>query len=195
MSVSPDTVIADGVLTLRRQRPDDLEAHLSGTDEEQIAWLWEPGDREKWECLTPAEQREHQRRHLEGVAASFGPGPKWCFSVDSPDAAYVAYVDCDLANPNVAPGQANISYAVHPAHRGKGYASRAVRLVCHFLEQHTEAREAHLLVDRRNVASIRVAQSVGAAEAGTFVDRHGRSLLRHVLLLSREPRNAPLDRT
>ena len=185
MFVPPETVVSDGFLTLRRQSPDDLEAHLSGTDDAQIDWLWDPGDREAWERLTAVEQREHQRRHLESVSASFGPGPKWCFSVDAPDASYVAYVDCDLASPNVPAGQANISYAVHPDHRGKGYGSRAVRLVCRFLEGHTEAREAHLVVAPGNVASLRVARAVGAVETGSLVDAHGRPMLRHVIELRR----------
>ncbi len=171
----------DGLLTLRRQDADDLDAHMSAVDDEQTDWLWEPGDRAVWEAMSPGEQREHQRRHLQAVHESFGPGPKWCFSVDAPESRYVVYVDCDLANPNVPRGQANISYACHPAHRGKGYTSRAVRLVCAFLRDHTNANEAHIVVDVRNEASLRVAKAVGAVQVESVIDKHGRTMVRHVL--------------
>src|SRR5205085_1038824 len=119
-------------------------------DDAQIDWLWEPGDRELWEALDPDAQREHQRRHLRAVHDAFGPGPKWCFSVDTAQHRYVAYVDCDLADPNAPPGQANISYVCHPQHRRQGYTTRAISLVCAFLRQHTDAREAYIVVDARN---------------------------------------------
>jgi RimJ/RimL family protein N-acetyltransferase len=171
----------DGVVTLRRQHPDDLAMHLAGVDEEQMAWLWEPGDTERYESMTAEEQRGHQLRHLEASHESFGPGPKWAFSVDALEAPYVVYVDCDLANNHVPLGEANISYACRPEHRGKGYTSRAVRLVCDFLRERTSACEAHILVDANNINSIRVARAVGATERCSFVNDEGRTMLRHVL--------------
>jgi len=178
-----DVSYTDGVVTLRRQELSDLPMHMSAVDTEQIDWLWEPGDRSAWESLTPAGQLEHQRRHVQRVHDAFGAGPKWCFSVDAAESSYVVYIDCDLANPHVPEGQANISYTCHPDHRGKGYTSRAVRLVCAFLRDHTSADEAHIVVDARNEPSLRVARGVGADLVGPFVDEHGRRMLRHVLAL------------
>lgn len=180
---SPEAMYSDGVVTIRRQHPADLDASLTGIDDAQIDWLWEPGDRELWEALDAAGQREHQRRHLQAVHDAFGPGPKWCFSVDGPNDRYVAYVDCDLANPHVPHGQANISYVCHPQHRRQGYTSRAVQLACSFLREHTDATEAHVVVDVRNTASLAVAQSINADKTGSFVDEHGRTMVRHVLKL------------
>lgn len=175
--------LTDGVVTLRRQQPDDLEAHLAAVDREQMQWLWEPGDRELYEAMTPEERRSHQLRHLHASHDSFGLGPKWSWSVDLADARYVAYVDCDLANNHVPVGQANISYACSPEYRGRGYTSRAVRLACDFLRQRTPAQEAHILVDLDNVASIRVARAVDAIVVETFVNEHGRTTVRHVVEL------------
>ncbi len=42
--------------------------------------------------------------------ALFETGPKWAFAVDTSEAGYVGYVDCDLANPQVPRGEADISY-------------------------------------------------------------------------------------
>lgn len=181
--VGVEVVATDGELVLRQQSPEDLDRQMEAVDDAQIDWLWEPGHRELWEAMSPAEQREHQRRHLETVHASFGPGPKWCFSVDTPDASYVVYIDCDLSNPHVPAGQANISYTCHPAYRGRGYTTRAVRLVCDFLRERTMASEAYIVVEPENRPSLGVARAVGAVERDRFVDEHGRTLIRHVLSL------------
>ena len=173
----------DGVVTLRPQRADDLDLHLEATDDEQIDWLWEPGHREEWEAMSPSAQRDHTLRVLEERRDTFGAGPKWSFSVDALDADYVAYVDCDLTNPHVPDGEANISYAAHPAQRGKGYVSRAVLQVTRFLRDNTGAREAHILVDSENVPSLRVARAVGASEKERFVNQHGRTMVRYVIEL------------
>ena len=191
MSAMGALACTDGVVTLRRQHPDDLAEHLAAVDEEQIRWLWQPGDRERYEQLTADEQRAHQLGQLQASHDAFGPGPKWAFSVDAVEAPYVCYVDCDLANDQVPVGQANISYACAPVHRGKGYASRAVRLVCVFLRERTSAQEAHIIVDEQNTASLRVARAVGAALRESFVDRHGRTMLRHVVDLRGTPPRYP----
>jgi RimJ/RimL family protein N-acetyltransferase len=183
LSVDSLLPLTDGVVNLRRQHPDDLEMHLAAVDEEQMRWLWEPGDRELYEAMTTEQRRAHQLRHLQASYGSFGPGPKWCWSVDLVDTRYVAYVDCDLANNHVPAGEANISYVCSLEFRGRGYTSRAVRLVCDFLRQRTSAQEAHILVDMQNVASLRVAQAVGAIEVETFVNEHGRATVRHIVNL------------
>jgi RimJ/RimL family protein N-acetyltransferase len=179
----PPPTYTDGVVTARPQRVEDVNLHLEATDDEQIDWLWEPGHREEWEAMSPAEQHAHTCRVLEERRNAFGTGPKWSFSVDTGDADYVVYVDCDLTNPHVPAGEANISYAAHPLHRGRGYVSRAVLLVTRFLRDNTAAREAHVVIDPGNVASLRVARAVGAVERERFVNEHGRTMIRHVIAL------------
>jgi RimJ/RimL family protein N-acetyltransferase len=185
--VDPDARYTDGILTIRRQRADDLEQHLAAIDDAQIDRLWDPGHRELWEAMSPIEQRAHQLHHLQRVHDSFGPGPFWSFSGDLVDTSYVVYVDCDLASqdlPASAPsGATNISYACHPAYRGRGYATRAVGLVLQFLREHTAATEAHFSVHIDNEPSRRVARAAGAREYGCSLDRFGRMMVRHVLKL------------
>ncbi len=129
------------------------------------------------------ERRAHVVRTLAANRDAFGRGPKWCFSVDAAEANYVAYVDFDLANEHVPLGDANISYSSHPAHRGRGYVARAVRLVARFIVEHTDARRAYLIVDAENIGSLRVARSVGAVEVGRWVNPRGRTMIRHELRL------------
>ncbi len=177
---------SDGRITIRPLKVTDLDADLVAKDDEQIDWLWEPGQRESWESMSPEEQREHARRTLQHAHDSFGPGPKWIFAVDTTSAEYVACVDCDLANDKVPHGQANISYSAHPAHRGHGYVSGAVRLAVQFLAETTTADEAHIIVDAENLASLRVARSVGAEPIETWMNEQGRTMVRHVLVVPRQ---------
>ena len=182
--MEPPPVYSDGVVTIRRQRLDDLEADLAAKDDEQIDWLWQPGQRELWEAMTRDEQRAHAARTLAANRDAFGAGPKWCFSVDAAEPDYVAYVDFDVANAHVPAGDANISYSAHPAYRGRGYVARAVRLVAQFITQHTDARRAFLIVDAQNAASLRVAHAVGAVEGGRWVNERGHTMIRHELRLT-----------
>jgi RimJ/RimL family protein N-acetyltransferase len=177
----PPLTYGDGLVTIRRQHEDDLDADLAAKDAQQIDWLWLPGERENWESMTPARQREHARAGLRANHEAFGRGPKWTFAVDTTPTPYVAYVDCDLANANVPAGEATLSYSCHPDHRGKGYVSRAVRLVLQFLADHTLTRRSHLLIDEHNTASLRVAHSLGARKSETFVDARGHSMVRQVI--------------
>jgi RimJ/RimL family protein N-acetyltransferase len=177
----PPRAYTDGVVVLRSVGTRDLQRHLDAVDDEQIDWLWEPGHREQWEAKTTAEKRAHQLGYLRSCEQTYGTGPKWHFAVDAPDADYAVYVDCDLANAHVPAGEANISYTAHTAYRGKGYVSRAVRLVMLFLRDNTGAREAHIVVDEDNVKSLRLAHAVGARERERFVNEHGRTMVRHVV--------------
>jgi RimJ/RimL family protein N-acetyltransferase len=181
----PPLLYSDGVVEIRRQRPDDLDRHLGAIDDTQIDWLWLPGERELWEAMTPEAQRAHQLAHLQQSHDTFGEGPQWRFSVDAGDEDYVAYVDCDLANPHVPAGEANIAYVSHPSFRRQGFVSRAVLLVVAFVADHTGAREAYLVIDAENQASLGVARKVGASERDRFVDTDGRSKIRHVIEIRR----------
>ncbi len=180
----PPLRYTDGVITIRRQSVDDLDTDLAAKDNEQMKWLWQPEERDAWQAMSPNERRNHTLRYLRTNQTEFGNGPKWCFAVDAPGADYVAYVDCDLANEHVPAGDANISYAAHPAHRGCGYVSRAVNLIARFLIDHTGARRTHLIIDSDNIASLRVARAVGAEEAQRWINQRGRTMVRFLLALS-----------
>lgn len=175
--------LSDDTVTIRRFDFNDLERDLEGKDEEQIKWLWGAQDRENWVAMSFDQRRTHARNTIAMYRDTFGPGPKWSFAVDAGEESYVAYVDCDLANQHVPYGQANVAYAAHPAFRGSGYVSRAVRLVFRYLEEHTEAVEAHINVATDNEPSLRVARAVGASAAGQWVDEQGNLMIRFIYRL------------
>lgn len=136
--------------------------------------------REQWEAMAPHEQRAHARRGLREDHDGFGTGPKWTFTIDAGATRGVGYVDCDLANDHVPHGDANVSYAAHPAHRGHGLVSRAVRLIARFLADHTGTRTAHVITDQENTASLRVARSVGAQPREQWTDELGHDDQTHI---------------
>lgn len=177
----PPRTYSDGVVTIRPLCADDLERDLEAKDDEQITWLWEPGERELWEAMSSHDQRRRALARLEHVGEDFGAGAKWCFAVDTIEESYVAYVDCDLANPHVPRGEANVAYSAHPTFRGRGYVSRAVRLVLEFLRENTGAREAHVLVDQQNEPSLRVARSLSVRETHPWINAHHVAMTRHVI--------------
>lgn len=178
---TPPLSYSDDLVTIRRLSANDLEADLAAKDDEQIKWLWEPGQRETWTSFSAEQQREHARVTLQHYHDDFGAGPKWSFAVDTTERDYVAYVDCDLANAHVPFGEANIAYSAHPEFRGRGYVSRAVRLVVAFLRDHTSARTASLVVDETNESSLRVAHAVGSVAIATWLDERDNTMIRHVL--------------
>jgi len=180
----PPLTYTDGVVTIRPFRSDDLDRDLTAKDTEQIRWLWLPGQPEHWRSMSVAERRAHAERGISAHLADPRNGPKWSFVIDV-DGKYAGHVDCDLANPGVPVGEANVSYSAHPEHRGKGYVSRAVRLILQFVGEHTGAREAWIGVDERNEASLRVARAVGALERDRHVDDQGNTMVRHVLAITR----------
>ncbi|MGW6128493.1 GNAT family N-acetyltransferase [Cellulomonas sp. NPDC055163] len=153
----PFVVLGDGVVTLRCLRTSDAAAMLAGEDDDQVRWLneghrSEPGrlaawigeNRQAWRTGGP-------RRHL-GV-------------VDAASGELAGTVEAHLALPGLAPGSVNLSYAVFPRWRGRGYAARAVRLVCAWLADGGTglgaARTALLRVDATNLPSLRVARDAG----------------------------------
>ena len=61
---------------------------------------------------------------------------------------------------------ANLSYWVHPHYRRRGFASRAVSLICRLAFREFGFRALRVLVDTDNVASRRAAIGNGFREAG-----------------------------
>jgi RimJ/RimL family protein N-acetyltransferase len=174
----PPLTYTDGTVTIRPYRLDDLDADIEAGDDEHIRWIWRPGEQQEWDALTVEEQRALVRGRIEARIAGRN-GPKWSFVIEA-DGRYAGAVECDLANRNMVHGESNIGYWAHPAARGRGYVSRAVRLALQFLREHTGAREAQIGVHEDNEASLRVARAVGGVE----ILREGGGV-RHRIALSR----------
>ncbi len=131
------------MVTLRPPEPGDASILVAGRDHEWERWLG-PGDHE--------------------------PHPTACILVEG---EIVGWVDAGTDHDWLGPGEVNVGYNVFAAHRRKGYASAALRLLFDFLRDCTGISRAHLLIHPDNVASLAVARSVGAVEAERIVNQRG----------------------
>jgi RimJ/RimL family protein N-acetyltransferase len=130
--------VSDGIVTVRPFGPADRDALVAGRDAASRRWLG-PG--------------------------SADASPTACIEVDG---ATVGWVDADASAAWLDHGEVNLGYNVFPDHRGRGYASRAVRLLLDELHGDPGVVTALFVIDPDNAPSHRVAGAVGAQRA---VDR------------------------
>ena len=125
----------DGLVTVRAPEPGDEQALIAGRD---------------------------------GLFQRFlGPGPQEPQPVGCIHAGgqIVGFVDYDTDQEWLEPGEVNVGYNVFAPHRGRGYATRAVRLLLHHLAVRTGYTMASLLIDPANVSSLALAARIGATAA------------------------------
>jgi RimJ/RimL family protein N-acetyltransferase len=127
--------MSDGAITIRPPGPGDRAVIVAGRDAESKRWLGEGSD---------------------------NPAPTGCIAAGGQT---VGWVDYDTDRDWLHPHQVNVGYQVFAEHRGHGYATRAVRLLIEHLAALTSYREATLLIDERNAASLAVAARLAATPA------------------------------
>ena len=93
------------------------------------------------------------------------PSPAFCVVVSG---EVVGWVDFDTDRSWLLPGEVNVGYNVFPAHRTRGYATRAVRLLFDHLAANTEHTVATLLIRLDNERSLRVAAGLGCQRQPDF---------------------------
>lgn len=134
--MSPLTrAITDGVVTIRPATPADVPALVAGRDEVSRRFLGE-GDPE--------------------------PRPMACIVLGPEgDGPVIGWVDHDHDRPWLADDEVNLGYQVFPDHRGRGCATRAVRLLVRHLAEDTDWKVATLLIDATNERSLALAERAG----------------------------------
>jgi RimJ/RimL family protein N-acetyltransferase len=150
----PAAPLGDGVVVVRLRRAGDLDAIAAAShDPETRRWLED----------TPMDA-EARRTSMTRVAAAWRSG----------EAAPLVIADAGTDEPvgiinlqfrNDAP--ATVAYSVFPAHRGRGIASRAVRLLAGWAFGDLRLTRLLLEADEANAASIRVAEKCGFRRIGS----------------------------
>ena len=138
-------------MNLRALRLSDAPAWLAGEDAEQLRWF-----------QMPAASLADVERAIERWNAGWrvdGPVRQWGIWVDD---ALAGGVELRVRED----GRANVSYVVFPAFRRCGYATAAVQLAVAWGVTHLSVDGFVAIVDERNVASRRVAESAGFALDG-----------------------------
>ena len=136
--MAEDPEIVGASVTVRPTRPADVACLIAGRDD--------------------------KFRRFLGEGAS-DPHPALCIEVLG---EVVGWVDFDTDRAWLLPGEVNIGYNVFPAHRGRGYATSAVRHLFDHLITETEYTVATLLIDRRNERSLAVAERLGCERQPDF---------------------------
>jgi RimJ/RimL family protein N-acetyltransferase len=128
--------LTDGIVTIRAPDVGDSTRLIAGRDEEWRRWLG-PG--------------------------SDDPRPTACIVVAG---EVVGWIDYDTARAWLQVGEVNVGYSIFAAHRGNGYAPRAVGLLLRHLAEDAAVRVATLVIDPGNEPSLAVAQRTGFVNVG-----------------------------
>ena len=152
--------LTDGVIRLRPFTRDDVDAHLAGDDEEQINWLNSGHPSTRQSVTDWIARNQHSWEH-GGPVYNFG-----IFEIET--ATLVGMVEANADSQQlrgVNQGEANISYSLYPAGRGRGLASRAVGLVMRFLAANGFSAGI-IRAEEANIRSVAVARRCGFEATG-----------------------------
>ena len=169
--------LTDGVVALDGHTLDDLGAHLAGEDEEQARRLgWFPAS--STEATVRAAILRWQEEWRRGGATR-------AFAVR--EAATGKLVgQCEVRLKDAEIGE--MSYVVFPRYRGRGFASRAVRLVCAYAFAELGVERMELYIEPDNLASRGVARNAGFVEEGVLREQGKAGVeRREMLIYSRLP--------
>jgi RimJ/RimL family protein N-acetyltransferase len=149
----PAVPLSDGIVSLRCRLASDLDVISDASyDPETRRWLTDP----------PMDAQA-RAASLERVAEAFQTGRSAPLVIaDHEDNEPIGLINLQFRDDHVA----TIAYSVFPAHRGKGVAPRAVRLMAEWAFGPLGLSEVLLEIDPQNVASVRVAEKCGF-EPGT----------------------------
>ncbi|MGW2654603.1 GNAT family N-acetyltransferase [Streptomyces sp. NPDC001478] len=169
-----DVRLSDGTIELTPLGPEDLEPHLAGEDAELARRLnGGPGTREG-----VAAYLRHCREQWETA------GPLRAFGIRAGEAGTLAgTVDLRFTAEGLGPGEVNVAYGLYPVWRGRGLATRAVRLVCRYAAGEGAAR-AVIRAEPDNAASLAVARRAGFTASGPSASADGTGFERYVLDLA-----------
>jgi RimJ/RimL family protein N-acetyltransferase len=145
-----ETWLTDGIVTLRPPDEGDLDAIAAGiVDPDVVRWIG------------PPEGSAAETLALNRVRWAAGSPT---FAIFEADGSCVGHVWANRAEEE--PGAATIGYWLLPAARGRGLATRAVRLLCDWLVAERGVITLRIFTDPANLASQRVAERSGFTRIG-----------------------------
>ena len=145
----PPGGLHDGVLALRPVRADDAAAMLAAEDAEATRW--------NFTGRPPTPEETATRAARAGLEWLVGPHARLAM-IELASGSYAGDVMLRLVGP---PQIAGIGYTVHPAFRGRGFTTRALRLLSPWAFDAAGFARLELGAKVGNVASQRAALSAG----------------------------------
>ncbi len=146
--------LTDGVVTLRPWRMDDVPALVAACNDETL---------HHWLPMIPFPYTEEDGREFIGSQPqrnAEGAGNVGVFDAATSELLGACGFRVDEA------GRTEFGYWVASAQRGRGIASRALRLTTRWVAERTGTRRLQLHADVANVASQRVAEKAGFTREG-----------------------------
>jgi RimJ/RimL family protein N-acetyltransferase len=155
--------LSDGVIALRVIEPGDAAQLLAEAQD---------GEARRWaftDTVSPADEfvRVAARSGLEWLVTPMGR----LAIVDVASGQFAGTMQLRMSGP---PQLANVGYGIQAAFRGRGYTSRALRLLSAWVFAHTDIHRLELGAKAANIASQRAATNAGFHEEGV-----GRARLRN----------------
>ncbi len=155
LRISPDPPLADEAVLLRLPRDDDAPAIAAACSDPEIArWVPVPVP------YTPADAR----MFLEIVADGWARDDELVFAIEERAGGTLAGMIG--LHPGSAVGRASVGYWLAPGARGRGLATRAVRLVADWAFEDSRLERLELMTLVGNDASGRVALRAGFRREG-----------------------------
>ena len=152
-ALPPQPTLSDGVVVLRPWRDADVEAAVAGHDEEMAYWFG-------WPASGPSVERH--REAVKNWRQAYDDGRRVVSFVVEAEGQVVGSVEVrDLGNRT-----GGLSWALYAGHRGRGYATRAVRLLSDYAMGALGMERVQAEVDVENEKSLRVATRAGLHREG-----------------------------
>jgi RimJ/RimL family protein N-acetyltransferase/8-oxo-dGTP pyrophosphatase MutT (NUDIX family) len=149
----PQPELTDGVVVLRPWRDEDIEPAVAGHDEEMARWFGFPAVRPSY---------EQHRQAVQNWRKAYDEGRSRVGFVVEHDGEVVGSVEVrDLGN-----RVGSLSWTLYAGHRGRGHATRAVRLLVDYAIDALGLRRVQAEVDADNHRSLRVATRAGLLREG-----------------------------
>jgi RimJ/RimL family protein N-acetyltransferase len=161
-------VLTDGVITLRLPTAADIDQVMAACQDPEIA---------HWTVIPWPYAREHAVGFVESALPDYESGKRVPYVIA--DATTDELLGSSgLHGIDLATGVGECGYWVGRPHRGRGVATRAVRLQIQAAPLFG-LRRIELLVEEANTASIAVVRAAGCIDTGEIRDNVMRGELRH----------------
>jgi RimJ/RimL family protein N-acetyltransferase len=142
-----DVDLTDGVVSLRRWRPDDAAT---------LTEIWQDGELQRRFGVEAPVTRDSIDGYLAGVTMRWAAGAQLSVAMVAGNDV-IGGGDLD----DLDTDEPDLGYWVAASHRGLGYATRAARLLLDWAVEQVDSPKLLVLVEPDNVASIAVATTLG----------------------------------
>jgi RimJ/RimL family protein N-acetyltransferase len=156
----PDPPLADDVVALRAWRDDDLEQRFAAFDNPECL-------AHSWSLLEP-HTVAHQEASMRGEEGRRLAGKDVHLAVTDAAEPETLFGGCSVYGLDLYRSSASVGYWLVPAARGRGVATRTVRLLAGWAFGHLGVERLELTCGTDNLASQRVAERCGFTHEGVL---------------------------